>query len=696
MKVKYNMNHFKLKSTRTLRFIIATSFSAILLMGCVSKRQTGVTLEDSFLKEQRLNEFVTNEKIRKQENKLTKGQQAQEDKFRFIPPLKLNTKQAIVAEDVLNLFSANNSLTITADSLPLKDYLHQVMSELLKVSYVLSDEVKDDNQAVTLNLQEKISQRKLFTLTEDILSKRDYVIRYDDGIFYIHKGGESKGDIVYGYGRNITDVPQSSADIVQMVPFEYGMQMSLGNTLRQLLGVKAIPDSNRNSITIQGKRKDVVRALELIQLLDRPTLKDREIGIFKTTYIEANDLVKKLAELLAQEGISVSTGSSAKKALSIVTLEKQGTLLFFANNRQVITRAVFWAKQIDQPILTADKKYFIYQPQYSRAVDMGESLEALIDGSSSGVSNSTSAANENTKGGKNRRSVRSASSKSMKMVVDERTNALIFFTTGHEYKQLLPLIKRLDVLPKQIVLEVMIAEVTLTDEFKQGVEFAFKNGKYGLSTKGAFMGEGFGGLSYLLQGANGEVALNLLQTNSLVNVLSKPSLVVRDGVNASINVGTDIPIVGETKSDPINGDNQTTSIEYRKTGVELSVTPTVNAQGVILMEIRQKISNQVEAGSTAAISPSVFERSISTEVIAESGQTIVLGGLISNNRSQKESKVPWLGDLPLVGTLFRAQTESGDKTELVIFVTPKVIESSSEWHDISDKFKQGLTQLKFN
>jgi general secretion pathway protein D len=279
------------------------------------------------------------------------------------------------------------------------------------------------------------------------------------------------------------------------------------------------------------------------------------------------------------------------------------------------------------------------------------------------------------------------------MVVDERANLLIFHTAGEDYQQLLPLIKRLDVLPKQIILEVMIAEVTLTDEFKQGVEFAFTSGAYGLSTAGAFMGDGFGGLSYLLQGENGSIALNLFQANSNVNVLSRPSIVVRDGVNASISVGTDIPIVGQTVTDPLNGTNQTTTIEYRKTGVELSVTPTVNAQGVILMEIKQSISNQLEVGATVAGSPSVFERSINTEVVAESGQSIVLGGLISESRSSRQTKVPVLGDLPFIGKLFQAETESGDKTELVVFVTPRLIESSSEWDDIILQFTDTLNEL---
>ena len=401
-----------------------------------------------------------------------------------------------------------------------------------------------------------------------------------------------------------------------------------------------------------------------------------------------------------EEKVELHAKTLEKRANSLcddfVEIAQQGELYFFANNIDVIQRAVFWSTQIDKPTKTAEKQYFIYTPNYSRAVDMGESLEALISGTSR-MSNSTSAATQNNQLTIKRRSSGVASSENMKMVVDERANVLVFHTSGEEYQQILPLIKRLDILPKQVMLEVIIAEVTLADEFKQGVEFAFSNGNYGLSTTGAFMGEGgFGGLSYLLEGTKGQLAINLLQTNSLVNVLSRPSIVVRDGVDASISVGTDIPIIGATTSDPLQSDKQTTSIEYRQTGIELNVTPTVNSRGLVIMEISQKISNELETGSTVVGSPSVFERSIQTEVIAQSGQTVMLGGLISENKSAKQSKVPLFGDLPLIGALFRADTESGDKTELVIFVTPKIIETTEDWDVIKSEFNQALSQLSIS
>jgi len=606
--------------------------------------------------------------------------------------MKLDTNYAQTVDDILNRFSDEDNIRFSADALPLADFLHQVFGENLHVSYVIDDDVKQDTKPITFNLTEEISQKKLFTLTEELLTQRQYVIRFDDEIFYIHKQqkAQGRGNIVFGYGKDVSDVPQTSAEIVQMVPFEFGIQMSLVNTLKQLLGLKAIPDQKRNSISLRGKRKDIIKGLELINMVDKPTVHSRDVGMYRSTFLPTQDLVDKLTELMAQEGLELGENKSTNKVMSVVQLEKQGVIILFASNQDIISRAVFWLEQIDKPVQTAEKQYFIYSPRYSRAVDMGESLEALL-GSTGNLSKSTSAASENSGGSR----IRSAHSKDLKMVVDERANAVIFYTTGQNYQQILPLIKRLDILPKQVMLEVMIAEVTLTDEFKQGVEFALSKGEYSVSTNGAFFGDGFGGLSYLLETGSGQLAIQMFESNSLVNVLSRPSLVVRDGVAATFNVGTQIPIVGETASDP-DGDRQTTTIEYRTTGVKLSVTPTVNAQGVVIMEIDQSISNQVEAGATVASSPSIFERAIKTEVIANSGQTVILGGLISENRTEKESRVPFFGDLPGIGGLFRANVNAGDKTELVVLVTPKIIESADEWQNIKQQFDAGLKEIDIN
>lgn len=674
------------------------SLATVIMLGCASVPQGKFSPDKSFLNQSKSVQVKTNGNIDTASNK-NNEHIVDTSEMTYLQPMSSTKSNQIKPIDLTMQFSNDEMVKLTVDALPLKDYLHYVLGELLNVSYILGDKVQADNKTVTLNLQQDISKRKLFNISEDILTERKYVIRFDDGIYYIHEleGAGASGQVVYGYGNHASNVPTSSLEIIQMVPFDFGLKSQLSLVITSIAKVTATVSSEHNAFIIRGKRNEVIKALEFIDLVDQPGFKNRHIGIFKTKFVSVEDVSLKLAELLSQEGLTVSTGAQINKAISIVTLERTGSLIFFASSEKILQRIEFWSKQIDQAPSGNETQYIVYKPEYSRASDLGESLQALIGQATSNLTSSTSAAAQNSKtNSAAQKTTLSASNEDMKLVVDERSNSLIFFTSGDKYRQIYPLIKRLDVMPKQVILEVMIAEVTMTDEFKQGVEFAFANGNYGFSTKGAFMGEGFGGLSYLLKGTNGELAINLLQTNSLVNILSKPYIVVRDGVNAEISVGTDIPIIGETSNDPINGDKQTTKIDYRKTGVDLSVTPTVNAQGLISMEINQSISNEVEAGSTVAGSPSVFERTLKTEVLAESGQTIILGGLISENSSKKDSRVPFFSSIPILGGLFGANTESGDKTELVILVTPRVIESNNEWHDIKNKLTAGFNKLNIN
>ena len=194
-------------------------------------------------------------------------------------------------------------------------------------------------------------------------------------------------------------------------------------------------------------------------------------------------------------------------------------------------------------------------------------------------------------------------------------------------------------------------------------------------------------------GIDGAIRAQLSASNRLVKVLSNPSLVVRDGVSATISVGNDIPTVGATFFDPIQSNTQITSVQYRKTGVELTVRPTLNAQGLVVMEISQTISNVVEGGSEVAGTPAIFERSLSTEVVARSGETILLGGLISEINNETVAKVPWLGDIPWLGALFRSTTQSTERTELVIMITPRVLDETTRWDGILERLDSALRYL---
>jgi general secretion pathway protein D len=454
--------------------------------------------------------------------------------------------------------------------------------------------------------------------------------------------------------------------------------------------------------------------------MDQPAQRGRHVGLVSLTFITAEEYIDRVVELLRVEGVSAATGPAASTgSVALVSLESVGAVAVFAATRQLLDRVDYWTRQIDRPTRGAERRYYIYTPRYARADELGQSLVPLLRDADVGIASSESEARDTRSalaspearsavdmGLRSRRDDYSGASagaarppvsvrsENLTMSVDMRSNALIFNTTGNRYQTLLPMIRRLDIAPRQILVEVTIAEVLLTDEFALGVEFALERsgGDVSLGTTGG-LGLPDGGGFISVVGSDGAIRAQLSASNRLINVLSNPSLVVRDGVSASISVGNDIPTVGATFFDPIQSNTQVTSVQYRKTGVNLTVRPTLNAQGLVVMEIDQSSSNVVEGGSEVEGTPAIFERSLSTEVVARSGETILLGGLISENVSETVAKVPGLGDIPLLGGLFRSTSQTTERTELVVMITPRVLDETARWDGILKRLDSALQYL---
>ncbi|MCD1599851.1 secretin N-terminal domain-containing protein [Rheinheimera aquimaris] len=611
-------------------------------------------------------------------------------------------------QNAASIISNSDKVSFAADKMPVEQFIHSVLGDVLKLNYVVADGISTLQQPVTLNLQQPISSRQLYLLTAQLLDDNNVAISLRDNTFFVHAkvSGES-GSTAIGIGREYSDVPQVVGPVMQIVPIKYGISASIERTLRELTKARVTPDFEKNMLFVAGDRSEVIRALDLIDLLDMPANRGRNVGILRLTYVTAEDFITQVSRLLESEGIPADKGANPKSNIVMIPIDQIGAVALFGSEQFYIDRVNYWAKQLDKPSEGAQKRYYIFHPRFARASDLGASVAPLINPQAGGIANNsgnqsrdTASAfnsempqtqNSSSRGNSTKQSM-TVSSEDITMTVDERSNTIIFYTSGIRYQSLLPMIRRLDIMPKQILLEATIAEVTLTDELSMGLEFAIQNGKFGYSTKGAFGVSEFGGLRLSYVDIGKELLANLKASKTKVNVLSNPTLVVRDGVNANINVGTDVPTAGSTSINP-GTETETTTVEYRKTGVSLSVTPTINAQGLVVLEIDQKISNTTDGGTFAG-SPAIFERSLRTEVLAQSGQTIMLGGLISENTSKSNTKVPLLGDIPGIGALFRGQKDSTSKTELIILITPKVIDQPEHWQQIKNKLDTGLQNLR--
>ena len=594
------------------------------------------------------------------------------------------------------LISDVDEVTVSAEAMALTDFIHYVFGDLLKANYVIEPSISKGTgeEPVTLSIADAISTRELFNLVGEMFQRRGVSTRYANNTFLIYRAGATDAplQVEIGIGRNRSDVPETAQRIMQVIPVNFGIKVSLERTLRSLSTAKVTPDFSQSVIFVEGRREEVLRAMELVDLLDTPAMRGRYIGMIELSFLDPDEFAEKVKILLENEGIDASIGGPNDKNLVMVSLRQLDALAVFSTNQFLLDRVSYWARIMDVPSEGPEMRYFTYQPRYARALDLGTSMEELLGLAKSGPESGP----EGGSTGNAPRSFRAGGADDMRMVVDEKANMLVFYSTGARYQGLQPLLKKLDLMPKQVMLDIVIAEVSLKDEFKHGVEWALRQSEVTLTTKGAFGAASIGGTGFLLDGASGSMQANLLTTNSLVKVLSNPTLMVRDGVKANVSVGSTISIVGQTTQDPINGDRQTTSAEYRTTGVSIGVTPTISAAGIVVLDINESISNTLPGSIGAGGNPDIFERNVTTQVLARSGQTVMLAGLISENKSIGGSGTPGLSKIPILGNLFKAKSESSDRTELVMLITPKVIAETSGWDPLMDDFRQGLKYLQFS
>ncbi|MEO9149684.1 MAG: type II secretion system secretin GspD, partial [Burkholderiaceae bacterium] len=287
-----------------------------------------------------------------------------------------------------------------------------------------------------------------------------------------------------------------------------------------------------------------------------------------------------------------------------------------------------------------------------------------------------------------------------RVIADKLNNVVLVYSTAAEYRKIQTVLQRLDVPATQVLIEASIIEVTLIDELNYGLEWAFSdnpgNGTTGrgvLSTvAGGVLGGAGAGFSYTLKNSLGDVraVLNLLATKTQVKVISSPSLLVLDNHTATIGVGDQVPIVSSTTI--TTGGLATSSVQYKDTGVQLAVTPSVTSGNVVTMQLNQAVTDVSAASATAQ--PTFLQRQINSKIAVRSGETVVLGGLIRERETVGKSGIPGLHDLPLVGSLFGTTNSDGRRTELLVIITPRVVRSDQEARDVGREMRDRMKGFK--
>lgn len=613
------------------------------------------------------------------------------------------TQDSIGSREVPEL-SNQKELKIAVEKMPLPDFIHYTFGKLLGLNYVMNESLLADKSEVSLKIEDVISKQRLYNLVSTLLSDKKLTIDFDGDVLFIkEKSSNSQDELVaFGYGNNVEDVPTIGDKIVQMVPLEFAEQGRIARVLRQLIKVQFLYDPDSNSLVFTGPYSQVRRAVAITRSLDIPSAKTQHISIFNLTFISPDEFISIVSELLLKDGMKVSTSNDG--AISFTKLPHINSIVVHAVNEQVLERLEMWRKQLDVAGDTDESKFFVYHSKFADVEDLGDSLAQILAlrnqnaafatanrraSSNSGASGS-SRANAAGAGGSASSSGQGISSSNV--AVDNKRNTLTFYMTPAEYQNLLPIIEQLDVQAKQVVIEVTLMEVTLTGRLAYGIEWFITNSTDKFGTLDGLGGVG-SGLTYTLDKPGLDILFNLRESENLVNIISNPKLMVTDGESALINIGTDIPVLSgvvESESGSI-----TQNVAIRSTGVTLNIGVQVASGNQVNLDVDQQLSEAGENELTSVDSPVVLKRQLQTKVTANSGQTIMLAGLISENDSGIETQVPVLGDIPILGKLFETNTKTKVRTELVILITPRVVESESDLESITEALSSVYQKLEF-
>jgi general secretion pathway protein D len=641
---------------------------------------------------------------------------------------------------------------------PIADVVRVVLGDILKVNYVLYPPLTG---TVTLSTREAVAPDQAAYLLESALQANGLIMARDArGTYHVGRPDAVKG--AGSASRQVVSgtVLQPGYGAI-IVPLQFIGATEMATILRPMLPPEALArvDTVRNLLVLVGTRSQAEGWLDMVNTFDVDLLKGMSVGVFPLKYATTREVDAALRLMGAGGAVEASpgTGSTPRPApttgtaptapvasnpmlgaLRIMPIERINSVLVVASRAAQLDEARRWIEKLDRPSdNSGEPQLFVYPVQNGSAQHLASVLNGIF-GSGGSVTPSTGtgvaprlpsttttaagglnlASTANTLGANQQNTARGnaqtanavvVTQSGVRVMADDRNNAVLIYGNRSDYNRIEAALKRLDLPPTQVLIEASIVEVTLRDDLNYGVQWMFNdNARGGLQGTGVLSGSVGGvpqgvasGFSYSLSNSLGNVraVLNALAEKSLLNVISSPSLMVLDNHTATISAGTQEPVrTGDITN--ANGGLVSSTIQYRDTGVTLSVTPSVNAGDMITMDINQSVTDvgKLGAGNTGQVT--FNQRQISSKVAVRSGETLVLGGLIRDINTGNDSGVPGFKDIPLFGALFGTKSKKIDRTELLVVITPRVVRSDQGIRELSQELRErmlgGLMERQVN
>ncbi len=601
-------------------------------------------------------------------------------------------------------------VTMDFDGVDIKVFI-KFIADITGRNFILDDKVSGK---VTVISPRKMSLDEAYQVFLSVLEVNGYGTVTVGGVTKIVKSSEAITKSL----ETAINLPALREDrmVTQIIPLKHAEANDMRTLLSPLISkgtsqLLAYPQSN--VLIITDTMSNIQKIMDILNVVD-VTGFAQEVRIFTLTYASASDLSGKLTEILAEDSAAQTSRVRRTRQVGVVGGKASAKIIpYERTNALIVLASAMDMPEIETLIKTLDiatpsgkEDIHVYYLQYANAEDMAKVLTDMPTPESPETPNAVKGKSATTRS--------TSQGQEIKISSDPETNSLIIYADPYAYKSIIATIEYLDIPRKQVYIEALIMEVKTDKDFKVGVEWTFfEDFKYddGQRTGGVFgrTGQNFisspGDLpSGSLLGVVGETItigsgdtqitfpnmssfINAMATDSDVNIISTPQIITMDNKEAEIKVGANVPYVTKTDTDSTNINRTVRTFDYRDVGVTLRLTPQINQQGNIRIELFQENTTLVPGQGEEEFAPTTLKRSANTTVTVKDGSTMVIGGLIGDTLTMGDTRVPLLSRIPLLGYLFKSMSNIRETTNLYIFLTPRII-------DTDDKVK-GLYREKY-
>lgn len=614
--------------------------------------------------------------------------------------------------------ATGDEVMLNFEGADLREVVKAIVVDFLRETYIMDTRVQG---VVNLHTTNPIPRAALLPTLETLLRMNGAAIVKEEGVFkVVPAANAARGSLTPKLGS----ANLQSGYSVQIVPLKFLAAKEMVKILEPFVSEASAVriDEVRNLMILAGTERELRHLQETIDMFDIDWLAGMSVGLFTLQSVDVKTAVADLDKVFGAAAQSPLSG-----VLRLVPIERLNAILVITPQPKYLDQAKIWIERMDRAGGSGGgTRLFVYPVQNGQAEKLATLINdvfgkskstkttpaaTLAPGLAPAIVNSTTAPPATPAPGQppaatsQQQQPTSGDSISVagdvRVIADKDNNALLILASPSDYEKIEAAIRRLDIVPRQVLVDVTVAEVSLTGDLQFGLEWyfaqsktidggtVFNNGNRGTLT--GFREGATSGAQYIWSNARVGALMHMLQNDSRAKVISSPHIMVTDNQTAKIQVGQQISVTTQQQSGTATVTGLVSTFQYLNTGILLSVTPHINAGGMVTMDINQEVSTVGDA--PAGTNPPINRRAVQSTVVVRSGEMMMLGGLIQDQTNKSASGLPLLSQIPVIGGLFGSQGIKDIRTELVIMITPRVVSNSLQAREVTDEFRKKLGGL---